>query len=482
MTHRRIALLAVATAALAAACSSSRGSPTVSSVVPQHASRDHGSQSKISHVIVIIQENRSFDDFFAGYPGANAPMTGCGKPTPSPKDGAEPSASDVARPVSTGPPPSCPPGDIAIPLHKVTFQNNPDMRHDWDSSLTGWDNGNMDGWTAYGKTNGWWEGYVYEDRAQVKPYWTMAQRYVLADAMFPTEFGGSFTGHLTLVAGTDDIKLPGRAEVNFPDGAPDDCDAPPGTQSSYVAERPYRKLHLFQGGFPCFDQFNTIAEVLDDAGVSWKYYATSVLDAGIWEPFEGIKYVRYGPDWKHDIIAPQNKVLKDADSGNLALVTWVTPNKGDSDHPSALSDRGPSWVTSVVNAIGESAYWANSAIIVVWDDWGGSYDNAAPPQLDYRGLGIRVPCLIISPYAKQGYVAHTQYEWGSILRFIEEVNGIAAGSIGSTAQGYTDGRATSLDDAFDFAQSPHKFVKIHSKYPAASFLHEAPSNDAVDTE
>jgi phospholipase C len=207
-----------------------------------------------------------------------------------------------------------------------------------------------------------------------------------------------------------------------------------------------------------------------------------VLDAGIWEPFEGIKYVRYGPDWKHDIIAPQTRVLKDAMNGKLALVNWVTPSKGDSDHPSALSDRGPSWVTSVVNAIGESTYWPNSAIIVVWDDWGGTYDNAPPPQLDYRGLGIRVPCLIISPYAKKDYVAHTQYEWGSILRFIEEVNGIPAGSIGSTSQGYTDGRANSLDDAFDFSQKPRKFVKIHSKYPASYFLHEPPSNEPVDTE
>jgi phospholipase C len=480
--YRRLAMLAVVTFALAAACSSNSGNPTVPSPVLERTSRNHRSQSKISHVIVIIQENRSLDDFFAGYPGADASTTGCGKPTPSPKDGAKPIEPATVKPLSTGPSPSCPPGDIAIPLHEVNFHNNPDLKHDWNSSITQWDNGSMDGWTAYGMENGWWKGYVHEDPAQVKPYWTMAQQYVLADEMFPTEFGGSFTGHLTLIAGTDDIKLPGRAEVNFPDAAPDDCDSPPGTQSSYVEEKPYRAVHLFQAGFPCFDQFNTMAEVLDKAGISWKFYATKVLDAGVWEPFEGIKYVRYGPDWKHDIIAPQTRVLKDAMNGNLALVSWVTPNKGDSDHPSALSDRGPSWVTSVVNAIGESTYWPNSAIIVVWDDWGGTYDNAPPPQLDYRGLGIRVPCLIISPYAKEHYVAHTQYEWGSILRFIEEVNGIPAGSIGSTSQGYTDGRANSLDDAFDFSQKPRKFVKIHSKYPASYFLHEPPSNEPVDTE
>ncbi len=129
----------------------------------------------------------------------------------------------------------------------------------------------------------------------------------------------------------------------------------------------------------------------------------------------------------------------------------------------------------MVNAIGESSYWQNSAIIVVWDDWGGFYDNAAPPQLDYRGLGIRVPCLIISPYAKQGYVSHKQYEFGSILAFIEEAYGLPAGSIGSIAQGYTDGRANSLDDAFNFSQQPRTFTPIKSKYPMSFFEHEAPS-------
>jgi phospholipase C len=308
----------------------------------------------------------------------------------------------------------------------------------------------------------------------------MAEQYVLADAMFPTEFGGSFTAHLTLVAGTDDIELPGEAEVDYPNATPDDCDSPPGTKSSYVT--PNRKEHLYQGPFPCFDQFNTIARVLDSAGISWQIYASKVLDAGFWEPFEAIKYVRYGKDWPKDIIAPQTKVLKDARNGHLASVDWVTPTKKDSDHPIAHSDTGPSWVTSIVNAIGESAYWRSSAIVILWDDWGGFYDNAPPPQLDYRGLGIRVPCLIISPYAKKNYVSHVQYEYGSILRFIEEVYGIPPGSIGPTRKGYTDGRAASLDDAFDFTQKPRAFVPIPSKYPASHFLHEPPSNEPVDTE
>ncbi|MGB8625967.1 MAG: alkaline phosphatase family protein, partial [Candidatus Cybelea sp.] len=184
------------------------------------------------------------------------------------------------------------------------------------------------------------------------------------------------------------------------------------------------------------------------------------------------------------IIAPQTKILHDPGNGDLASVSFVTPSLTDSDHPPINgekgSDRGPSWVASVVNAIGESSYWNSSAIIVVWDDWGGWYDNSKPPQLDYRGLGFRVPCLIISPYAKIGYVDHTQYEFASILKFIEEVYG--TGSIGPASQGYTDQRATSLDAAFDFNQAPRPFNAIPSKYPASHFLHEPPSNEPIDTQ
>jgi phospholipase C len=429
----------------------------------------HRAASKyLSHVIVIVQENRSFENFFAGYPGANAPTNGCVSP-----GGAR--VRSNARTLSTI---TCPSGDKSVPLHQISF-NGPDMQHDWNSSIADWNNGNMDGFWKFGQNHGVYQAYAFVNPALIQPYLTIANQYVLADAMFPTEFGGSFTGHLTLVAGTDTInQSPSRAEVDFPSVAPDDCDAPPGTKSSFVTSN--RRVHRFDGPFPCFDQFNTMAQVLDGAGVSWKYYASKLLDAGFWSAFEGIKYVRYGPDWYANIIAPQTQVLTDPGNGKLASVSWVTPSKPDSDHPAAHSDKGPSWVASVVNAIGQSPYWNTSAIIVVWDDWGGWYDNAAPPQPDYRGLGIRVPCLIISPYAKQNYVTHTQLEFGSILKFMEEVFSLPP--IGSPSQGYTDQRANSLDDAFDFSQSPRPFVPIQAKYPISHFLHERPSNDPVDTQ
>ncbi len=402
----------------------------------------------IKHVVVIIQENRSFENFFAGYPGADAPMSGMA-------------------------------GTATVPLHEITF-DGPDLKHDWKSSMADWDDGKMDGFYEFGtrSPSGAYPAYAYVQRSLIAPYWTMARRYVLADHMFPTEFGGSFTAHLTLVAGTDNLS-PDKAEVNFPDGEPDDCDSPPGTTSSTVNR--HRRISYFTGPFPCFTQFNTMAQTLDDAGVSWKYYATKLLDAGIWEPFEGIKYVRYGSDWSHDIIAPQTRVLKDPAKHQLASVDWVTPSKQDSDHPGAHSPLGPSWVASVVNAIGESSYWKSTAIIIVWDDWGGWYDNAPPPQRDFRGLGIRVPCLILSPYAKRGYVSHTQYEYGSILKFIEQAFDLQP--LGPTSAGYTDTRAHSLVDSFDFTQAPRAFKPIPIPSPYAERIRsEAPSDEPVDTE
>jgi|HubBroStandDraft_6_1064221.scaffolds.fasta_scaffold54387_2 phospholipase C len=451
------------------ACSASSSTPLLlARSLPQS-----GSPSQyIKNVVVIVQENRSLENFFAGYPGANAPTSGCAIPNGT--SGARAIPQVARRDSSSG----CLPGDISVPLKPITFGSRIDLAHDWYSSMVDYHKGKMDGFSRWGQP-GVYPAYSYVEPTVIAPYWDMAQQYVLADEMFPTEFGGSFTAHLTLVAGTDNIKQkPSEAEVDFPNNVPDDCDSPPGTKSSYLTSKDVE--HRFDGPFPCFDQWNTMANVLDNAGISWKYYATKLLDGGLWEPYEAMKYVRYGPDWNTNIIAPQTQVLKDAANGNLASVNWVSPSHADSDHPAYHSDLGPSWVASVVNAVGESSYWNSTAIIIVWDDWGGWYDNSTPPQLDYRGLGFRVPCLIVSPYAKDGYVDHTQYEFGSILKFIEEVNG--TGTIGPPSKGYTDTRATSLDAAFDFNQKPRAFTAIPSKYPASQFLREPPSYEPVDTE
>ena len=446
-------LLAPIALALCAACSAAGSPPSGPMAPPVSESSDGGSVGKyVQHVVIVVQENRSFENFFAGYPGADAPAYGyaIGKNGNRRK----------------------------INLRQITF-DGPDLRHDWYSSLHDWDNGKMDGFDEFGTKNphnGPDPAYSYVAHELIAPYRTMAQRYVLADHMFPTEFGGSFTGHLTLIAGTDNL-TPTKAEVDFPNHTPDDCDAPPGTISGVVG--PSRKVS-YTGPFPCFTQFNTMATTLDAAGVSWKIYATRVLDGGMWEPFEAIKSVRYGKDWPGNIAAPQNKFLTDVKNGKLAGVTWITPSRQDSDHPAAHSDRGPSWVASLVNAVGESKFWDSTAIVVVWDDWGGWYDNVAPPQPDFRGLGIRVPCLIVSPYAKKGYVEHTRYEYGSILKFVEQAFGLPR--LGATEDGYTDTRATSIVNSFNFNLPPRAFDPIPSKYPMSVFIAEPPSDEPVDTE
>jgi phospholipase C len=454
----RRALSSFALLALGAGCSA--GTSWVSSqsggfTPARHASFGNPVGTYIKHVVVIIQENRSFENFFAGYPGADAPTFGYA-------DGKK------------------------IALRPTSF-DGPDLPHDWQSSIAGWNNGKMNGfWEDEGRLkDGFPYAYSYVKRSLIVPYWTMAREYVLADRMFPTEFGGSFTAHLTLIAGTDNL-TPTKAEVNFPDGAFGDCDSPQGTKTSTVNEK--REIGHFTGPFPCFNQFNTMAQDLDHppstasggTPVSWKYYASKRLHAGIWEPFEAISYVRYGRDWWFDISFPNRHILRDVGDGKLASVSWVTPTKQDSDHPGDDSDKGPSWVAAIVNAIGESPYWKSTAIIVLWDDWGGWYDNAKPPQLDFRGLGIRVPCLIISPYAKRGYVSHTQYEYGSILKFIEQAFNLPP--LGPTDEGYTDTRATSIDDSFDFTQKPRRFKPIPEKYSESYFLNEPPSDAPVDTE
>jgi phospholipase C len=294
--------------------------------------------------------------------------------------------------------------------------------------------------------------------------------------MFQTEFGGSFTAHLDLIAGTANIS-PTLAEVNWPSTSSIwGCDSPAGTTSQLLNQQ--RQISYTSGPFPCFTQFNTLAGTLDAKHVSWRYYAVALGVFGGWSSFDAIRSVRYGNDWKN-VVSPPSRFLKDANAG-LPGVTWVTPDLQDSDHAGNHSSTGPSWVASVVNAVGRSKDWKSTAIVVIWDDWGGWYDNVPPPQKDFVGLGERVPCIIISPYARAGYVSHTQYEFGSIMKFAEEVFGLAP--IGDASFGYTDARANSLADSFDFAQKPRAFVPIKASHSADFFLTRKGSTEVPDDQ
>ena len=399
----------------------------------------------IKHIVIVVQENRSFDNLFSGFPGADSATSGTmhnGK---------------------------------VIPLHWVNY-DGVDIPHLWQIAMGDWDNGKMDGFDLSNRNKPSLPAtfpYARLDRKLVAPYWDMASTYVLADHMFPTEFGGSFTAHMNLIAGTSQIRN-GVSEVDIPQRPPWGCDAPAGTPTSLVNAQ--RQVSYWQGPFPCFTQFTTMADTLDASGVSWKYYAPNVITGwggAEWSAFDAISNVRNGPDWQKNVISPETTILTDIPTGKLPSVTWIVPAVPDSDHGASKSMLGPSWVSAIVNTIGKSQYWDSTAIVVLWDDWGGWYDNVPPPQLDYVGLGIRVPCIIISPYAKAGYVSHTQYEFGSVLKFVEQTFGLSS-------LGHTDDRANSLVDSFDFTQAPRAFKTIPAPYPPSTFMLQAPSSDPPD--
>jgi len=163
-----------------------------------------------------------------------------------------------------------------------------------------------------------------------------------------------------------------------------------------------------RGIFPCFT-YRTIADELDAAGVTWHYYAPPAIIGPYGRPLTPFARYVTGPDWENDIVTPPTRVLEDIAHGTLPQVSWVMPTASTSDHAyprqprfrnvAISTNKGPDWVASIVNSVGKSKYWKDSAIFVVWDDWGGWYDHVVPPQLDSMGLGFRVPLLVVSPYA-----------------------------------------------------------------------------------
>ncbi|MBV8371734.1 MAG: hypothetical protein JOY69_00610, partial [Candidatus Eremiobacteraeota bacterium] len=165
----------------------------------------------------------------------------------------------------------------------------------------------------------------------------------------------------------------------------------------------------------------------------------------------------------------------------LPQMSWVIPDEADSDHPHSGRNSGPSWVGSVVNAIGGSKYWSSTAIIVLWDDWGGWYDDVPPPQLDWLGLGGRVPMIVVSPYALPHHISTTTYQLAGVVKYIEQVFGLQPLSAFGSAYA-VDARATSIADCFNYQQHPIVFQAVRTRYSKAFFLHQAPSLLPVDDQ
>jgi phospholipase C len=391
-----------------------------------------------------------------------------------------------------------------------------DLQHCHSAFETEYDGGKMDGFNLIGKgvcptaKPAGTLPYQYVEESQIQPYWDIAEQWVLADAMFQTQGSGSFTAHQDLIRGgtcftaapSCNVSSPSSSTLSLidnPTNFPWGCDAPnPPSGTKTWTINIYGQV-VKNGPFPCSNYFadygsspgyETLRDLLDAAGVSWKYYTpcfsakvqsgcapssdckkSADCAGGDLNAFDVIYPVRYGSEWGTNVSWPDTNIFGDITNGQLPAVSWVIPEDDESDHPDNGSvDNGPSWVASLVNAVGESQYWNSSVIIVIWDDWGGFYDNAVPPfQDEWGGLGFRVPMLVLSPYAKAGsgsqggYISHTKYEFGSILRYIEQNWNL--GSLGTT-----DARATPISDIFNYGQNPRAFSAIPSEHDAQYFI------------
>jgi phospholipase C len=386
----------------------------------------HQSSTPIRHVLVIVQENRTPDYLFQGVPGA-----------------------DIARYAidSRG---------RRVPLHAVSLKTPWDLPHGHEAFVRDYDRGKMDGFDAGFPRHQYLRPFGYAPESEVAPYHEMAKRYVFADRMFQTNQGPSFPAHLYFVSGTagDKSFSPYKVSSNAYDPAGKSvfpgCNARKGT---YVDT-----IDPFSGSagpnpFPCFNH-PVLSQFIEAKRLSWHYYQPH-RGAGRWEAMDAYSQVRFSPQYKN-VIWPSQTILSDIKHGRLANLSWVIPNPPWSDHAGRIGGtQGPAWVAAIVNAIGESKYWKDTAIFITWDDWGGWYDHVAPTMYNHYELGFRVPLVVVSPYAKRAYVSKTQHEFGSILAFIEETFGIPKGALHST-----DRRADDLMDVFDFNQPPRKFSRI----------------------
>jgi phospholipase C/sugar lactone lactonase YvrE len=398
------------------------------------------------HVVVIVQENRTPDNLFQGLPNADIATSGIN---------------------SLG---------QGIPLAPIDLANNYDLDHSHHGFETMYDNGAMDGadkvtiTCAGGATNCPPPNaqFMYVNPSEVQPYFQLAEAYTFGDRMFQTNQGPSLPAHQFIISGTS---APTATSVLFaaenPSSNGSGCNSPAGATVALIDPLGNENQLIF----PCFEH-STLMDLLDAQTISWRYYSPMI--GTIWNAPNAIQHIYSGPDWAN-VIIPQTQVLNDIANGQLPNVSWVIPDGGDSDHPSGNLGTGPSWVAAVVNAIGNSQYWGNTAIIITWDDWGGWYDHVAPPIYNSYEYGFRVPLIVVSPYAKQGYVSHVTHDFGSILKFTEEVFNLPS-------LGYADSRADDLSDCFDLLQTPISFQTVPADVKQDFFLNtkRAPTPPDVD--
>jgi phospholipase C len=340
---------------------------------------------KIKHVIVIMQENRSFDSYFGTYPGADGiPRGVC---VPDPRHGG------------------------CVKPHVDHADSNTGGPHKDASSTADVNGGKMDGFVGQAerkcrnrrpcKT----DVMGHHVASDIPNYWAYANNFVLNDHMFESDHSWSLPSHLSLVSGWSA-----------------NCSNPADPMSCTSTDMPGNRTPFNPTPFAWTD----LTWLLHKHKVSWGYY----LDHGarapgqksgvpkIWNVLPGFTDV--GQDHQQGNIQGLGAFLRQSRAGTLPAVSWIAPQPADSEHPPALVSTGQAYVTRIINAVMRSRDWKSSAIFLAWDDWGGFYDHVVPPAVDALGYGIRVPALVISPYARRGYTDHQTLSSDAYLRFIED--------------------------------------------------------------
>jgi phospholipase C len=451
---------------------------------------------KIEHVVILFQENRTTDNLFQDPKliSAGADIQNYGF-----------NSKGVKIPLT--------PMDLGT---TGSSPQNYDLSHAHEAFVNMYDGGKMDGADLIGCSPAAFcppnahpnPQFKYVSPSDVQPYFALAEQYTFGDRMFQTNQGPSMPAHQYIISGTS---WDGAAGTNmfeaenpelFPGGAKT---AGANTGCTSPAAETVYMIHVTDQNagtnettkaYPCFDHA-TLTDLLDAQKISWKYYANAQTcgapgpcPTGIWIAPNAIQHMckpnvtppnaTYctSSEWASNVV-PGVQVLTDIANGQLPTVSWVIPDGKESDHAVSNTGEGPSWVGSVVNAIGQSQYWNNTAIIITWDDWGGWYDHVAPPVSGTNSyeMGFRVPLIVVSPYAKAGYISHAQHDFGSILKFIETNFGLS--TIGPNA-GFADSRSDDLADCFDFNQTPLTFTTIPTKFDAKHFLND--KRPAVDPD
>jgi phospholipase C len=377
----------------------------------------------IKHVVFIVKENRTYDNYFARYPRGEGTKFGY--------------TSDGRK----------------VRLTIAPDVQEPDLGHSFLDGVTVINGGKMNGFNEI--LNGEdLSGYNSFTRKGMPNYWAYADNFVLGDHHFTSMYGPTFPEHLYTVGGQANNVVGNKLQATNPGGYCDDAGETvykfvkmSKREKNTVMRAEDRVNHGRIGDFweevqACFD-FEVIQDQLDQEEISWHYYA----DSGSWmNALLAIKHMRYSEHWGRDI-TPEERFITDIKNNNLDEVSWVVPGPGVNEHPGGPSVcMGENWTVQHINAIMRSKYWKSTVIFLIWDDFGGFYDHVPPPHTDHMGLGPRSPFLAISPWVKEGWVDSTVTEPSSVLALIEEMYDLDCLT-------HRDCNASNLTQIFDFEQT-----------------------------